>query len=121
GRRFFRPLLGEDVRLHERSPVIGVAMGAIASIIIAISIVVLVYAFLMKRKASRVTNAQHMQSGSVSQAPNGAPVSVQGRPVAAPLVSPVTGTPCLYYELEVEGFWKEGENKKSKKYLEDRQ
>jgi hypothetical protein len=96
-------------------------MGAIASIIIAISIVALVYALLMKRKASRVTNAEHMQTGGVSGTQNGKAVSVQGRPVAAPLVSPVTGTPCLYYELEVEGFWKEGETKKSKKYLEDRQ
>ena len=93
-------------------------MGAVASIIVAISIVVLIYAALQKRKASRVTNAEHMQTGAASRSSGGKAVSVQGRPVAQPLVSPVTGTPCLYYELEVEGFWKEGENKKSKKYLE---
>jgi hypothetical protein len=96
-------------------------MGAAASVIVAISIVILIYAALMKRKASRITNAQHMQTGAVSRASDGTAVSVQGRPVAQPLVSPVTGTPCLYYELQVEGFWKEGETKKSKTYLETRE
>lgn len=96
-------------------------MGAVAAIITAISIVVLIYAMIMKRKASRITKAAHMQSGAASQAATGSAVSVQGRPVAQPLTSPVTGTACLYYEIEVEGFWKEGDTKKSKKYLETRQ
>ncbi len=94
------------------------AMGAVAAIVVALSIVVLIYAMLMKRKASRITKADHMQSGAASGAPNGKAVSVQGRPVANPLVSPVTGTQCLYYEVEVEGFWKDGDTKKSETYLD---
>jgi hypothetical protein len=96
-------------------------MGPIAAIVTALSIVVVIYGLLMRRKASRITNADHMQSGSASSAPDGKAVSVQGTPVAQPLVSPVTGTPCLYYEVEIEGFWKEGDNKKSKTYYEDKQ
>lgn len=96
-------------------------MAAIASIVVALSVVVLIYAAFMKRKASRVTNAQHLQTGAVAGAQSGSAVSVQGTPVGQQMVSPVTGTPCLYYELEVEGFWKEGDNKKSKKYLETKQ
>ena len=96
-------------------------MGAIASIVTAISLVVVIYGLFMRRKASRITKADHMQSGTASTAADGKAVSVQGRPVAQPLVSPVTGTQCLYYELEVEGFWKEGDSKKSKTYYEDKQ
>ena len=96
-------------------------MGAVASIVTAISIIAVIYGLLMRRKASRITKAEHMQSGAASSVPNGKPVSVQGRPVAQPLVSPVTGTQCLYYEVEIEGFWKEGDSKKSKTYYEDKQ
>ncbi len=96
-------------------------MGAIAAIVTAISIVVLIYGLFMRRKASRITKAAHLQSGAAAGAGEGKAVSVQGRPVAQPLVSPVTGTPCLYYEVEVEGFWKAGDTKKSKKYYEDKQ
>ncbi len=96
-------------------------MGAVAAIVCAISIIVLIYAAIMRRKASRITKAEHLQSGAASQAPNGKAVSVQGNPVAQPLVSPVTGTQCLYYEVQVEGFWKDGDTKKSKTYYEDKQ
>ena len=96
-------------------------MGAVASIVTAVSIIVLLYGLFMRRKASRITKADHMQSGVASSAPDGRAVSVQGRPVAQPLVSPVTGTQCLYYEVEIEGFWKEGDSKKSKTYYEDKQ
>jgi hypothetical protein len=96
-------------------------MGAIASIVTAISIIAVIYGLIMRRKASRITKADHMQSGAASSAANGKAVSVQGRPVAQPLVSPVTGTACLYYEVQVEGFWKDGDTKKSKTYHEDKQ
>jgi len=96
-------------------------MGAIAAIVTAISIIVLIYGLLMRRKASRITKADHLQSGAAGSTPDGKAVSVQGRPVAQPLVSPVTGTQCLYYEVEIEGFWKDGDNKKSKTYYEDKQ
>lgn len=96
-------------------------MGAVASIVTAISIVAVIYGLIMRRKASRITKADHMQSGAASSAPDGKAVSVQGRPVAQPLVSPVTGTQCLYYEVEIEGFWKDGDTKKSKTYYEDKQ
>ena len=79
-------------------------MGAIASIVTAISIIAVIYGLIMRRKASRITKADHMQSGAASSAANGKAVTVQGRPVAQPLVSPVTGTACLYYEVQVEGF-----------------
>ena len=109
------------MRLVEAGLVPGFGMGAVASIIIAISIVVLIYAALQKRKASRITKAEQVQSGALGQKANGTAVSVEGRPVAQQLVSPVTGTPCIYYELEVEGFWKEGDTAKSKKYLETKE
>ncbi len=93
-------------------------MGPIAAIIVALSIVALIYALLQKRKASRITKAEQIQSGGLSQRPNGSAVSVEGRPVGQGLLSPVTQTPCLYYELEVEGFWKDGDSEKSKTYLD---
>jgi hypothetical protein len=98
-------------------------MGIVAALVVALGIVALIWGGMQKYKAGRLAKAPFLPTGQASQGssdPKGA-ISAQGAvQVTQPLVSPVTGTPCLYYELEVEGSWKEDDSKKSKTYVEDK-
>src|SRR6478736_6516963 len=100
-------------------------MAIIASIICALGIVGLVWGFMQKMKAARLSAAPFAKTGDVAQkgdsvaGPKGA-ISVEGDVrCPTPLLSPVTGTPCVYYELKVVGQLKDGASTKSKDYVNE--
>ena len=100
-------------------------MGAIATILLGGGIVALIVGGYLKFKGGRIAKTPFVPTGDAARNPSvagdGRRVSVQGSVnCPQPLVSPVTGTPCLYYTLKVEGTWKEGDATKSKTYVEDK-
>lgn len=63
--------------------------------------------------APLVSTADAALRGAQVAAPNGA-ISVQGNVVCErPLVSPVTGTQCLYFTITATAYWRNGDDKKS--------
>lgn len=101
-------------------------MGALAAILVAGGIVAFIYGAMQKFKAGRLAKAPFAKTGEVASngdkvAGEKGAVSVEGDvKCAAPLISPVTGTPCLYYEVKVTGYWKEGEDSKEKEYFSEK-
>lgn len=98
----------------------------IATVLTAGGIVALIWGALQKRKAGRIASAPFATTGDVAArgeaaaGPKGA-VSVEGETrCAEPLISPVTGTACLYYELDVIGTWKSGDVEKKAEYVKER-
>lgn len=90
-------------------------MGAIATLIVVLGIVFVIYGFMERAKAGRVTNAPFVKTGDVRAQPAGSAVSAEGNVVCPePLVAPFSGTPCLYYSIKCTAEWKVGETKKSK-------
>ncbi|MBZ0121943.1 MAG: E3 ubiquitin ligase family protein, partial [Sandaracinaceae bacterium] len=90
-----------------------------------IGIIVVIYGIMQKYKGGRLAKAPFVKTRDAASNPQSAgergAVSVQGAiECPRPLASPVTGTPCLYYELKVEGSWKEGDATKSKDYVADK-
>jgi hypothetical protein len=95
-------------------------MGALAAIIIAASIIALVWGIFQKVKAGRVMDAPLVRTGDAGQRgaqvanPKGG-LSAQGNVLCQqPLTSPMSGVPCLYYSLKVTASWKEGDATKTK-------
>jgi hypothetical protein len=93
---------------------------------IALGIIAIIWGIFQKVKAGRVADAPLVSTGDAARrggevaSPKGA-ISAQGRVVCAqPLVSPVTGTPCLYYRLRVTASWKEGNVDKKKELSDER-
>src|SRR5438045_2147495 len=85
-----------------------------------------VFGLVQKHKSGRLAGAPLVKSrdaatrGGEVAGPKGA-ISVEGAVhCAQPLVSPVTGTPCLYYEVKVVGHWKEGDTTKTKDYYAEK-
>jgi len=100
-------------------------MGAIASILIAGGIVALIVGGYLKFKGGRIAKTPFVPTGEAARNPSAADpkgkISVQGAvQCPQPLLSPVTGTPCLYYQLKVVGSWKAGDSTKTKTYIEDK-
>lgn len=101
-------------------------MGTAAAIIVALGIVALIWGGMQKFKAGRLAKAPFVETGAAaargsSLAGPHAAISTQGTvEIRKPLRSPVTGTECLYYELKVTGRWKEGDETKSKDYVEEK-
>ena len=94
-------------------------MGAIAAILVAGGIVALIVGAYLQFKGGRITKTPFVPTGQAAS--TAGKVSVQGAvQCPEPLASPVTGTPCLYYVLKVEGFWKAGDSNKSKVYTEEK-
>jgi hypothetical protein len=101
-------------------------MVAVAFALCALGLVGVVWGGMQKLKAARIASAPFVRTGEV--AANGSKVADSKGAVsaegdvrcAAPLTSPVTGTPCLYYELRVVGEWKEGDAKKSQEYVDEK-
>jgi len=90
-------------------------MGAIATLVVVLGIVFLIYGFMERAKAGRVTNAPFSKTGEVRAQPGGSAVSVEGNVVCPkPLTAPFSGTPCLYYSIRCTAEWKVGETKKTK-------
>lgn len=98
-------------------------MTAIGGILLALSIVGLIYGFIQKRKAGVIANVPFVSTADAAAgkgAGDKGAISTYGAVnVTTPLLSPCTQTPCLYYELKVEGFWKEGDSNKSKDYVKE--
>lgn len=95
-------------------------MGGIAALLVALGIVGLVYGLMNKLKAARVSDAPFVKTGDAATkgkaiaSPKGA-VSLEGDVrCAEPLIAPVSGAPCLYYELVCTAKWKEGDSHKEK-------
>lgn len=95
-------------------------MGGIAALLVALGIVGLIYALMNKLKAGRVSDAPFVSTGDVAQkgkavASQKGAVSFQGDVRCdEPLIAPVSGAPCLYYELKCTAKWKEGDHHKEK-------
>jgi E3 Ubiquitin ligase len=102
-------------------------MAALAALLIVAAIVALIFGGLQKFKAGRLAAAPFVKTNDVATKGNSVAgqkgaVSVEGNVgCPQPLVSPVTGTPCLYYKVKVVGSWKEGDSTKSKDYYTDEQ
>src|SRR5262249_30229961 len=98
----------------------------IALVLIALGIVGLIYGFLQKLKAGRVADAPLVKTGEAAAKgaaaanPKGG-ISAEGNVVCQqPLISPVTGVPCLYYALKVTASWKDGDHQKSKELTHEK-
>lgn len=93
-------------------------MLGIGMLIIAVGFIALIWGVFQKVKAGRVADAPLVGTAQAAQGQGAGPkgqISSQGRVVCQqPLVSPVTGTPCLYYKLKTEAHWKSGNENKSK-------
>ncbi|MFK7984943.1 MAG: GIDE domain-containing protein [Sandaracinaceae bacterium] len=100
-------------------------MGIIATLLLGGAIVALIVGGFLKYKGGRLSKAPFVPTGQAGNAANADPkgtISTQGTvECPQPLISPVTGTPCLYYKLEVIGHWKAGDTSKKKTYVEDKQ
>lgn len=93
-------------------------MIALGMVIVAFGIIGIIYGIFMKMKAGRVAGAPLAPTGGAARgegaAANGA-IAAQGTVVVKqPLVSPMTGTPCLYYKIETVASWKVGEQTETK-------
>jgi hypothetical protein len=91
-----------------------------------VGLVALAFGGLQKFKSGRLAKAPFVKShdaatrGDQVAGDKGA-ISVEGDvKCPEPLISPVTGTPCLYYEVKVVGHWKEGDSSKSKDYFSEK-
>ncbi len=101
-------------------------MGALGALLVVVGIIGLIYGAMQKFKAGRLSKAPFVKTGDASSkgaavAGEKGAISVEGNVKCdQPLVSPVTGTPCLYYELKVIGTWKEGDSNQSKDYVDEK-
>jgi E3 Ubiquitin ligase len=101
-------------------------MTAAAAILVALGIVALIWGGMQKYKAGRLSKTPFVPTGKAASDPAAAgdkgAIAAEGTvQVQQVLRSPVTGTECLYYELEVIGSWKDGDSTKSKNYIEDKE
>ena len=101
-------------------------MGGFGALLIAVGIIVLGVGAYQKYQAKRMASAPFVPTGEIvskgeAVAGDKGAISTEGDVEYTDLVtSPVTGTECLYYELKVEGTWKEGDSSRSKTYVEDK-
>lgn len=99
-------------------------MAGIGSLIIAISIVVVLVGAYKKYQAGKLASAPFVGTGDASSgtgAGEKGAISTYGDVKCEQLlISPVTKTECLYYELKVVGSWKEGDSSKSKDYVAEK-
>lgn len=99
-------------------------MGAIGGLIVSISIVVVLFGAYKKYQAGKLASAPFVSTGDASSgtgAGEKGAISCQGDvKVEQMLISPVTKTECLYYELKVVGSWKEGDTSKNKDYISEK-
>jgi hypothetical protein len=87
---------------------------------VALGIIGFIWGVFQKIKAGRVAGAPLAKTGdaaargAAAAGPKGA-ISAQGNVVCPqPIISPVTGTACLFYELKCTASWKEGETTRTK-------
>lgn len=95
-------------------------MSAIGALLVGLGIIGIIVGIFMRVKAGRVTDAPLATTGDVVArgpavaGPKGQ-VSAQGNVMCQqPIFSPVSGTPCLFYELKVTSEWKDGDSTRTK-------
>ncbi len=97
-----------------------------ALILVALGILGLVYGVFQKVKAGRVADAPLVKTGEAAQRGAAAGnakggISAEGNVLCQePLVSPVTGVPCLFYKLEVTASWKDGDTTKTRELTKEK-
>jgi hypothetical protein len=86
----------------------------------AVGFIGLVYGLIMRARAGRISDAPFVKTGEAAAkgtavaSPKGA-ISTEGNVTCpTPLVAPVSGKTCLYYEIKVTASWKDGETTRSK-------
>ena len=95
-------------------------MGAFAALLVGAGIIAIIYGFMMRSRVGRVTDAPFVKTGEAAQKGAAAAnakgaISVEGNVgCPSPIVSPVSGTTCLYYEVVVTAAWKDGDTHKTK-------
>ncbi|WP_394835338.1 E3 ubiquitin ligase family protein [Pendulispora rubella] len=100
-------------------------MHTLGLVVVATGLVGVIWGIFQRLKAGRLSGAPLVRTGDAAArggqvASSDGAISVQGNVICQrPLLSPVTGTACLYYSLKTVASWKEGENEKSK-VLDDR-
>ena len=101
-------------------------MAIVGIVFVILGVAGTIWGIFQKHKAGRPAQTPFARTGHVAtrgNAPvgkNGA-ISVEGDvKCAAPVISPVTGMPCLYYEVKIVGSWKEEDEGKTKDYLAEK-
>lgn len=92
----------------------------VGTIIVVLGIIATIWGIFQKVKAGRVTDAPLVPTGDAARrgreiaGPKGQ-ISAQGAVLCQqPLIAPVSGTPCLYYQVRCVAEWKAGSKNKSK-------
>ncbi len=121
-------LLAQDATASTEAAAPGAGSYALIAggVIGGISCLILVFGLFKKLKAGRLAETPFVSTGEVAS--NGEAVAGPKNAISAegdvvcdePLTSPCSETPCLYYELEVVGSWKEGDSRKSKTYISEK-
>jgi hypothetical protein len=89
-------------------------------LLVAIGVIGLVYGLIMRSRAGRISDAPFVKTGeaaakgTAAASPRGA-ISTEGNVTCPePLVAPMSGKTCLYYEIKVTASWKDGDTTKEK-------
>jgi hypothetical protein len=99
----------------------------IGVLVAALGIIGLVYGLIMRSRAGRVTDAPFVKTGEAAAKGAAAgnakgAISAEGNVTCPqPLVAPVSGKTCLYYEIKVTAEWKDGDTHKSKELSHEKQ
>jgi hypothetical protein len=98
----------------------------IGLLLAAIGIIGLVYAVIMRMRAARVSDAPFVKTGEAAAKgmaaanPKGA-ISAEGNvSCPQPLVAPMSGKTCLFYEIKVTAEWKDGDTNKTKEISKEK-
>jgi hypothetical protein len=101
-------------------------MHMLGMIAVTLGVIGIIYGIFQKMKAGRVSDAPLVSTydaaarGQAVASPKGA-ISAQGRVICQqPLVSPFSGTPCLYYRIKTTASWKDGDATKSKELADQK-
>jgi hypothetical protein len=96
-------------------------------LLILLGLIGLAYGLVMRSRAGRVADAPFVKTGEAAAKgmaaanPKGA-ISVEGNVTCPqPLVAPVSGKTCLFYEIKVTASWKDGDTTKTKELTHEKQ
>lgn len=119
-------LLAQDATTEAAAPGAGAYLLAAGGVIGGIGCLIMIFGLLKKLKAGRLSQTPFVPTSDAAErgdqvaGAKGA-ISVEGDVQCdEPLTAPASGEPCLYYELEVTGSWKEGDSRKSKTYVSEK-
>ena len=98
-------------------------MLAIGSIIAFVGLLALAGGLVQRVRAGRLAKTPFVKTGEVApqRAGDKGSISTEGKVVAPQLLtSPVTGTPCLYYDVAVSAHWKVGDSTRTQRITDDK-